>query len=216
MDSTNTISSRTRNRVAAAAGSPRFTADYRFGHRPQPVLRKRSTSTHSPPTPPTGTSQDLLQRRRLQPQPLRRPSNWHPLYQDRPLQQRLFRRHQHHRHCPFRSPSSNPMTTPTSSPASSTTSAKPGRENNEQSPCAAPPSASCRWTSLPPRQTTSSISPPRPGAHNVRTSSLLPPKTSCTVPTTKPLSSSNDHPQPRPEATYHHPPPLPHASKCQC
>ena len=48
------ISSWTRHSIAAAAGTPRPTAGYRFGRRPQPVLRRRSTSTHSAPTPPAG------------------------------------------------------------------------------------------------------------------------------------------------------------------
>ena len=140
---------------------------------------------HSPtvhPRPRPGPSQDPLQRRHLQLQPprhphhrrqphqdhvlLRRllhrphhqrrhPSHWRPLYQDRPLQQLLVRRHQLHRHCRFQSPSSNPMTTPIPSPAPSTTPTKTGRENDDQSPCAAPPSASCRLNPLPPRRTTS-------------------------------------------------------------
>ena len=46
------IYSRTRHRVAAAAGTPRPTADYRFGRRLPPIVHKRSTPAFRATTPP--------------------------------------------------------------------------------------------------------------------------------------------------------------------
>ena len=152
------------------------------------------------PRPRPWPSQDLLQRRRLQLQPSRRPL---ALTIPRPTLSTTSSP-------PAPTPMSLPLPEPVAQPDNEPYllacvehyAHKTGRENNEQGPCAAPPFAPCNWTLLPPRRMTSWISPPRSGAHNVRTSSLLPPNATCTVPTTKPPSSSNDHPQPHPTTTH--------------
>ena len=46
------ISSRARHRAAAAAGTPRPSADYGLGRRPKPTVSRRPASTRRPPTPP--------------------------------------------------------------------------------------------------------------------------------------------------------------------
>ena len=200
------ISTRTRHRSAAAAGTPRTSADYGFGRRtsaaatPKPpstqrrpltlrsrsllrpiTARRRPTWDVPPPSPATGPGGTPP----VLPAPLppvpRFPSPTPPIGSHRP---------------DYRKPSSSLMRTHSYVPTSSTTPPPTGREDNAPSPSAPSPFGFFHWEHLHKRRTTSWITFPVPPDHFFRRFSPWQQKANYTPQTTTPFFSSTSHTRP--------------------
>ena len=199
------ISSRTRHRSAAAAGTPRTPADYGLGHRLQ-LLRFQDHHLPVAARPffgPDPCSSDLVQpaaephksprRRQPRPQPVL-PHRW-PSLRCSPRSRCLFRQsslfNNHRLDC--RRSWSSLMTIHTSVPASSTTPTPTGRANNAPNPSGPPPYDLFLWAHLHYRRTISWNTYPRPVDHFFQRSLPSLQKASYTPPTTRQFSSSTDH-----------------------